>query len=46
MSKSGRLQAFAENAEQTARREQAIQKQVDCADKAAGSRRNRSDAVE
>jgi NAD(P)-dependent dehydrogenase (short-subunit alcohol dehydrogenase family) len=36
MSKSRRLRAFDRNAEQTARREQAIQKEVDRADKAAG----------
>jgi NAD(P)-dependent dehydrogenase (short-subunit alcohol dehydrogenase family) len=36
MSKSRRLQAFAEAAEQTARQERAIQKDADRADKAAG----------
>jgi NAD(P)-dependent dehydrogenase (short-subunit alcohol dehydrogenase family) len=36
MSKPRRLQAFAENAGETARREQAIQKEVDRSDQAAG----------
>lgn len=36
MSKPRRLQAFAENGEETARREQAIQKEVDRSDQAAG----------
>jgi NAD(P)-dependent dehydrogenase (short-subunit alcohol dehydrogenase family) len=36
MIKSRRLHAFAENAEETARRERAIQRQVDRAEKAAG----------
>src|SRR5215475_11605422 len=36
MIRSRRLQAFAENAEKTARRERAIQREVDRAEKAAG----------
>jgi NAD(P)-dependent dehydrogenase (short-subunit alcohol dehydrogenase family) len=36
MNRSRRLQAFAEKAEHTARRERAIQRQIDRADKAAG----------
>jgi NAD(P)-dependent dehydrogenase (short-subunit alcohol dehydrogenase family) len=37
MTKTGKLQAFAENAEATARRERAIQQRVDRADKTAGN---------
>jgi hypothetical protein len=37
MSKPRKLHSFAENAEETARREQAIQEDVDRADKAAGN---------
>ena len=37
MSKPHKLHSFAENAEETARREQAIQEDVDRADKAAGN---------
>jgi NAD(P)-dependent dehydrogenase (short-subunit alcohol dehydrogenase family) len=36
MAKSARLKAFAENAEQTARRQRAIQKQIDRGEKSAG----------
>ena len=38
MAKSTKLKAFAENAEETARRQQAIQKDIDRKDKAAGSK--------
>src|SRR5947199_3691386 len=38
MNKSHKLQAFAENAEETARREQIIQKEVDRKDKIAGAK--------
>jgi NAD(P)-dependent dehydrogenase (short-subunit alcohol dehydrogenase family) len=41
MSKPRKLQSFAENAEETARREQAIQEEVDRADKAAGNGRSK-----
>ena len=37
MSKPRKLHSFADNAEETARREQAIQEDVDCADKAAAN---------
>jgi NAD(P)-dependent dehydrogenase (short-subunit alcohol dehydrogenase family) len=47
MSKPGRLQPFAEKAEETARRERAIQKEVDRADEAAGGRKaKRSEAMQ
>jgi len=45
MNKSGKLDAFAENAEQTARREQIIQEEVDRADKKAGVRKEAQDAA-
>jgi hypothetical protein len=38
MNKSHKLKAFAENAEETARRGQAIQKEIDRTDKVAGSK--------
>jgi NAD(P)-dependent dehydrogenase (short-subunit alcohol dehydrogenase family) len=38
MSKPGKLDAFAENAEQTARRDQVIQEEIDRVDKKGGSR--------
>jgi NAD(P)-dependent dehydrogenase (short-subunit alcohol dehydrogenase family) len=41
MSKPRKLHSFAENAEETARREQAIQEEVDRADKAAGNGRSK-----
>ena len=40
-----RLEAFAENAEQTARREQTIQKNIDRADKAGGGK-DKSEAMQ
>src|SRR5262245_16392858 len=45
MNKPGKLDAFAENAEQTARREQIIQEEVDRADKKAGVRKEAQDAA-
>jgi NAD(P)-dependent dehydrogenase (short-subunit alcohol dehydrogenase family) len=45
MSKPGKLDAFAENAEQTARREQIIQEEIDRADKKGGSRTEAKDAA-
>src|SRR5690349_12400961 len=45
MSKPGKLDAFAENAEQTARRGQIIQEEVDRADKQGGSRTEKQDAA-
>jgi NAD(P)-dependent dehydrogenase (short-subunit alcohol dehydrogenase family) len=45
MTKAGKLDAFAENAEQTARREQIIQEEVDRADKQAGSRTEKQDSA-
>ena len=42
MSKPRKLQAYADNAEQTARAEQAIQKEVDRADKHAGQQHEKS----
>jgi NAD(P)-dependent dehydrogenase (short-subunit alcohol dehydrogenase family) len=45
MSKPGKLDAFAENAEQTARREQIIQEEIDRADKKGGSRKEAQDTA-
>src|SRR5690349_24199681 len=45
MSKPGKLDAFAENAEQTARREQIIQEEIDRADKKGGSRTETQDTA-
>src|SRR5438105_9106312 len=40
------LEAFAENAEQTARREQTIQKNIDRADKAGGGSKRKPEAMQ
>jgi NAD(P)-dependent dehydrogenase (short-subunit alcohol dehydrogenase family) len=45
MSKPGKVDAFTENAEQTARREQIIQKEIDRGDKTRGSRTQAQNAA-